>query len=574
MIKGRAMDRHTVESLLKQILAGRPAATLETEQLDFKLAKPVVKEAVRDLAEAAVCFANGAGGTLIVGVRDQPGGDEAVVGTDLDVVELRRQVYETTNPGLVVTVAEHFVDQRRLLIITVPEGIDVHSTSKGYATRRLGTSCLPMTPADIARLADDRRGADWSSAASDVPIGAVEEPAMNGLRRLLELSERPAARHLGRGSQRDLLVKLSLSTTDGLLTRAGQLLLMSSDRDLVSYQYRPTRSGEATTSRRWSGPIVLAFEDILDTIVSRQSMIPLTLRSGVQVQLYDYPPAAVREALANALVHGDHRLSRPVLVEHSPEALSIVSPGPLVAGVTTQTILTSGSRARFASLVGAFRHLGLAEELGQGINRMYREMLKSGRDTPTITDRGDAVEVVFRGQQPNARVAAVIHGLPEDEQADTDALLILHLLCARPSVDAAAVAPVIQRPVDDAQAALRRLGSPPVELIEPTRGTVNRRHPSYRLRPETASQLGPALAYRRKDRAELDTKVAHHVNEYGYINNSTVQRLFDVDVYAARDMLQDLVGRELLVRISEQKRGTAVRYGPGPRFPQPKRRRK
>jgi ATP-dependent DNA helicase RecG len=244
-----------------------------------------------------------------------------------------------------------------------------------------------------------------------------------------------------------------------------------------------------------------------------------------------------------------------------------------VAGITAQTILTSGSRARFATLVGAFRHLGLAEELGQGINRMYREMLKSGRDTPSIEDIGESVSVVFRGQQPNARVAAVIHGLPQDEQADTDALLILHLLCGRPSVDAAVVAPVIQRSVEDAQAALRRLSSPPVELIEPTRGTVNRLRPSYRLRHDTASQLGPALAYRRKDRSELDSKVAHHVTEYGYINNSTLQRLFDVDVYGARDMLQDLVGRELLVRVSEQKRGTAVRYGAGPRFAQLKRRR-
>jgi ATP-dependent DNA helicase RecG len=568
------MDRQTVDALVAQISAGKTAASLETEQLDFKLAKDSAKEAVRDLAEAAVCFANGSGGTLVVGIRDQPGGKDAVVGCDLEVVELRRQIYETTNPGLVVTVAEHFVDEIRLLVITVPEGIDVHSTSRGYASRRLGTSCLPMAPGDIARLADDRRGTDWSATRTDLRVERAEDVAMNAVRRLLELSGRPAARDLRRASDKDLLLRLALSDRDGHLTRAGQLLLTAADRDLVSYQYRPTRSGESVTNRRWSGPLVLVFEDILDTIIARQSMTPLTLRSGVQVEIYDYPPAAVREALANALVHGDHRLALPVLIEHSPDALSIVSPGPLVAGVTAQSILTSGSRARFAALVGAFRHLGLAEELGQGINRMYREMLKSGRDAPSIEDRGDSVEVVFRGQQPNARVAAVIHGLPEEEQADTDALLILHLLCGKPSVDASAVAPVIQRSVEDAQAALRRLSSSPVEIIEPTKGTANRLRPSYRLRHDTASQLGPALAYRRKDRSELDSKVAHHVMEYGYINNSTLQRLFDVDVYAARDMLQDLVGRELLVRVSEQKRGTAVRYGPGPRFAQLKRRRK
>jgi ATP-dependent DNA helicase RecG len=47
-----------------------------------------------------------------------------------------------------------------------------------------------------------------------------------------------------------------------------------------------------------------------------------------------------------------------------------------------------------------------------------------------------------------------------------------------------------------------------------------------------------------------------------------LQRLFDIDVYQGRDLLRDLVGREILVRVSEQTRGVAVKYGPGPKFPQ------
>ena len=58
------------------------------------------------------------------------------------------------------------------------------------------------------------------------------------------------------------------------------------------------------------------------------------------------------------------------------------------------------------------------------------------------------------------------------------------------------------------------------------------------------------------------------MREYGTINNGTLQRLFDIDVYQARDILRDLVGREVLTRVSEQKRGVAVKYGVGPQFPQ------
>ena len=79
--------------------------------------------------------------------------------------------------------------------------------------------------------------------------------------------------------------------------------------------------------------------------------------------------------------------------------------------------------------------------------------------------------------------------------------------------------------------------------------------------------LGPALAYQSRPQADIDRKVRDHVREYGTINSAAVQRMLDVDVYAARDVLRKLVNRKILVRTSEQRRGIAVKYGPGARFP-------
>ena len=104
-------------------------------------------------------------------------------------------------------------------------------------------------------------------------------------------------------------------------------------------------------------------------------------------------------------------------------------------------------------------------------------------------------------------------------------------------------------------------------MIEPTAGTANRLHPNYRFTSASLSALGPAVTYSRRAASETDRKVVEHIREYRTINNSTLQRLFDVDVYQARDLLRDLVGREILVRVSEQTRGVAVKYGPGPKFP-------
>ncbi len=58
-----------------------------------------------------------------------------------------------------------------------------------------------------------------------------------------------------------------------------------------------------------------------------------------------------------------------------------------------------------------------------------------------------------------------------------------------------------------------------------------------------------------------------HVREYGYVTNRTLQRMFDVTMFGARDMLADLRRRGVLCKIGDAHGGTGARYGPGEAFP-------
>jgi len=555
-------------------LAGTAAKKRESSTLDFKEAKAVLKEAWQDLAEAAVCFANGVGGTIVVGVVDARGGPTAFVGCDLDPEKLRQRIYQLTTPGLLVEVEELEFADKRLLAIRVPEGLEVYSTTRGYTYHRVSDECVPMRPTEVSRLADERRGIDWSAMSSGRQIEHIDPLALRHCRRLLATSVDSTRQALVRVSDTDLVRALRGLADDGTLTRAGELLLCSdattAPPDAVVYQHRKTQAGEPDAILRLGTPLVLAFEEILQAIRSRQGITPVTLPDGQQLQIEDYPMGAIREAVANAFIHGDWRSRLPVSIEHSSEYLKVSSPGPLVAGITINNILTKGSRARFPALTGGFRLLGLAEEVGQGVDRMYREMIRSGRDTPVISEDKDQVTVLFRGQIPNTRIAKFLASLPAEEQDDTDTLLIVLVLCQKRTIDAAHLAPIIQRSEAEAQAVLRRLTGEPIQLLEPTRGTVNRTRPTYRLAADAITRLGSAVVYHGRTSDEIDRKVIEHLRDYGEINNRTLQRLFDVDVYAARDMLQDLVARNIITRTSEQTRGVAVRYGKGSSFPKTK----
>lgn len=563
---------------LEAVASGTTARKCENERLDFKEAKPDFKEACSDLAEAAVCFANAGGGFVVVGVVDSKAGHEAFVGCELDPGVLRGRIHQMTSPNLLVEVTPLDFSGASLLVVTVPAGLDVYSTTKGYAYQRINDQCLPMRPLDISRLTEERRGIDWSATSSGRSIEEVDPLALRYCRRLLQNSSDAARQSYGRLSDIDLLRVLKGVADDGSLNHAGELLLCENSTstllDLAVYQHRRTQAGEADAIVRMQSPMVLAFEEVLQSIRARQGITPLTLVDGQQIQIEDYPSAAVREAIANAFIHGDWRLRSPIQVDHSAEYLRIISPGPLVNGITVNNILTMGSRARYPTLASAFRLLGLAEEVGQGVDRMFREMIKSGREAPAIVEDRDQVTVAFRGQPPNTKIARFLATLPIEEQEDTDALLIIRTLCRKRTVDANAMAPVIQRSADEAQASLLRLSTSPVDILEPTRGTMRRTFPSYRLRGEVVSRLGAAVSYHSRAVDEIDRKVIEHIRDYGEVNSRTIQRLFDVDVYQARDILRDLVGREIITRTSEQKRGTAVRYGPGPAFPVKKVRSK
>lgn len=573
---------HSYLEALDAIAKSRTSGSkLEGQRLDFKTEKSTVKETFVDLAEAAVCFANSVGGAIVVGVSDGGTGPQAFVGTALGAETVRERINSLTEPSLLVDVVELEHSGQRLLVIAVPEGIDVHSTSKGSHTRRLGDACLPMRSMEVARLSEERRGVDWSARSSGRAVAEVDPSAQAMMLLLLRAGRSDAQIRMAELNLLDLLRELNLVCDDDTMTHAGELLLCSpvlgAQHEVLVYQHRQTRSGEADYVRRWNSPILIAFTEAMEIIGARLSILPVTTRSGQQVNIEDFPQSAIREALANALIHGDLRDKRPVQVEHSPETLIVVSPGPLVSGITPQNILTRGSRPRFPLLAKAMRALGLAEELGQGVDRMFREMIRSGRATPRVyvNDAEPAETVIeFPGGPPDIRLAKFIAELPLVEQRDTDALLITLLLCSRRTATAKDVAPVIQREEAQSEEVLRRLAHGDAEILEPTTGTAARRHPNYRLRGAALAALGNAVSYGRRNPSETERKVVDHVRDYDTINSATIQRMFDVDVYQARDILRDLVGREILIRVSEQRRGTAVKYGAGPKFPTKTKRKR
>ena len=169
-----------VFAALEEIHAGASADSQESETLDFKQEKERSRsDTEKMLVEAVLCFANSAGGNIVVGVRNKPGGPEALVGASLDPRVLKQRIFDQTNPHLAVDVVVFEFRETRLVVIRVPESPEIHADTQGRAPRRINTDCVHMSPAEQVRHREERRGIDWSGAASDRSLTAVSRRALD-----------------------------------------------------------------------------------------------------------------------------------------------------------------------------------------------------------------------------------------------------------------------------------------------------------------------------------------------------------------------------------------------------------
>ena len=554
---------------IEAIRAGAKPSELESEVLEFKSETSSPRASLELLADAVVCFANASGGTIVFGVADDLPGPDAFVGVrDLDERRIVSGIFDRTVPALSVPVNSIDVDGKRLYEVIAPRGATIYANKKGTATRRVNDECRPFPPEEQRQALASRGIYDWSSELTSVT--ETDDVEIGRLRRLLR-----EAGHEALAAQGDLalLADLRLCAKDGRLTHAG-LLLVGRETDLIqhvpshgfSYQYRPSSGSEATGTLRGQRSLLVAVEQLIEAISSRTQVAPLNVSGGVQLRREDYPSDAVRELVVNALVHRDYNVSGTIDIEHTPDSLRISSPGGLVYGVTPDNILSHPSTPRNRLLLETVTLLQVAERTGQGVDRTYRSLLRSGKKPPVFLDTGDRVDVQIEGGSGNAAFARYVRGqLPESMSSDLDVLLVLDMLCSQRRVAAPDVSRIIQRTSGDAQRVLARMVE--AATVVPTRRTATHAYPQYELTASALVGLGLAVLYNKRKAEGAEEKILEHVREYGYITNQTIRRLLDVEVYAARDVLSDLVKRGLIVKSAGPARGPSVRYEPGPGFP-------
>ena len=374
----------------------------ESQHLDSKLIRKVTGSTADfgELAQDCVCFANGAGGVLLIDIEDDDDAPPAGQRVDPALLDrIRKRIGELTVNVQVAPELKRHENGGEYIALTIPRAAGVASTSDGRYFLRVGDTCRPIVGDDVMRLANERPATPWEEMTSQgVPRANADTAKVASFCARLRASDRvkPSVKekpddelltHYGL-AKGDVLTNLGVLLMGGRRDRAG--LGSASIVQAIKYDEREVKVAKWSWDDHELSPI-----ELVDTIWNQ---IPdfresYELPDGMlRTKLPAYDELVVRELLVNALVHRPYTQGGDVYLNLHPDRLEVVNPGRLPIGVTPKNILHA-SRRRNDGLARVFHDLKLMEREGSGIDLLFERLLASGRKVPTITEGTDSVHV-------------------------------------------------------------------------------------------------------------------------------------------------------------------------------------
>ncbi len=132
---------------------------------------------------------------------------------------------------------------------------------------------------------------------------------------------------------------------------------------------------------------------------------------------WNLPPAAVREAIINAVTHADYaQRGAAIRVSIFDDRLEVESPGLLPFGLTVEDLRRGVSKLRNRVIGRVFHELGLIEQWGSGIQRMTAACRDAGLASPVLEEIGTRFRVTLH----TARTGSTL--VEPTDQAILDAL--------------------------------------------------------------------------------------------------------------------------------------------------------
>ena len=364
----------TIETLERWL-----SVSAENEHLEFKAALKSYR--VDNVLRYCVALSNEGGGHLILGVtNDHP---RRVTGTQAfasakKLNALKHSIVDQLRIRVDVDEIEH--PDGRVLVFEIPARPAGQPLGlNGHYLMRAGESIVGMTPDRLKEIFAETNE-DWFVQTAMEYVSAEEVIALLDTKIYFELLNLPYP------TQPAVLQRLEeegfVQSQSGkwAATNLGAILLAEDINKFSKEIARKTArfvlydgTGKTKTNKETTmGPgYVVGFENLVNYVhdVAPRNYI---LEETVRTERRMFPKQALRELIANALIHQDFSVGgASVMIEMYTDRVEISNPGKPIIQVNR---FIDGYRSRNERLADIMRRIGICEEKGSGIDKVIQQV--------------------------------------------------------------------------------------------------------------------------------------------------------------------------------------------------------
>ncbi len=398
---GKSSD---AESQVQDEIVDSLLTMAEGTHLDFKRVGRV------DTAVKTACaMANTGGGHIVLGVEDsaKANGRDRLYGIDEKpecVAEFQRALVSRLTPPLqsphcapsmnrlVCTIRDG--SPGRLALTHIPKSNEVHSLVDGGTYARYGPQNRQLSAREITDLSLRRGTQSAVDAVCDAPLDLLDTDFWREYseQRKLTRGLSEALRHLGLARTDEsgelaptvAAVLLFAEHPGGLLERKCAIRILHYKGHQVEYDAEPNLVRRPITI---DGPILHQVRATTEAIVAE-------LESGLQVSsegfgfTQKYPRRVIQEAVTNAVIHRDYRLSEDIQIRLFANRIEVESPGVFPGAVTPDNVKEIGSKPRNRAIVEHLREFPVPPSLdaGEGVKMMFSTLEGDGLYPPVFEE--------------------------------------------------------------------------------------------------------------------------------------------------------------------------------------------
>lgn len=386
--------------LMDEILQGESATVEFKEQLPDKSSKYM---------KTVVAFANGRGGRIYFGVRDD---DHAVVGVAPENLfrtmdAITTAIADSCEPVIFPDVSAMNIDGKQVIVVDIQAGrqrpyyLKSQGMMRGVYVRVSGTT----RPADRnyieeLMLEDSHRYYDQLPADYEITASDIEDLCNSLYKRAVENADRKSSSVDIRKINANTLLSWGV-----LVERSGKLVPTNAFSLLTGHYnlpckvqcgvFRGNTRALLVGRQEFQGPIQNQVQDVYEYVLTKCGL-RTEIRGLYRYDSYEFPKESLREAIVNAVVHRSYLEHSDITVFLYDDRLEITSPGGLLQTVTIERIKEGYSKVRNRALTDAFIYMNLIDQYGSGIPRILEEFRQEGLAEPQFVDMGADFRVIFK----------------------------------------------------------------------------------------------------------------------------------------------------------------------------------